>query len=229
MNLKQLLDTLRYGELANMNYFNEDKVPAIITYLNSALIQLYSRFPLSEKQLIIEQHPHIATYHISSKYARSNKASLEPYKYIIDSEEEPFQDDVIRVTSAYNKYGEPVPLNDQNDLRSWFLPSYNSVQIFNSQEGDTAFFIYRARHSYINPEVQDYESVLIDIPACLEEALCSYIASKAYITIQNQEGISLSGLYENRYEKLCSAVEANNLLQSESSNSNIKLFMRGFA
>ncbi len=69
---------------------------------------------------------------------------------------------------------------------------------------------------------------MIDIPACLEEALCSYIASKAYITIQNQEGISLSGLYENRYEKLCSAVEANNLLQSESSNSNIKLIMRGF-
>ena len=49
MKLQLILDTLKYGELANV--YTEEKQNQIITFINLGLTSIYERFPVLEKQI----------------------------------------------------------------------------------------------------------------------------------------------------------------------------------
>lgn len=226
MLLETILDTVRYGELNNIS-IDDEKIPQIINYINLGLIQLYSKFPVQEKQVIIQQYPQISMYVLDPKYARSNRVSSAPHKYILDTPDDPFVGDVMFITGICDEWGIPRPLNDDHSPRSYFLVSHNTLQIPNANEHESTFVIYRAKPRIVNPKQYD-PMEYIELPEYLLEPLTTYVGYKAMQALGSQEGVQQAQAMLERFNMLCQEINANNLMGNNVSPSNIKLGMRGF-
>lgn len=211
MRLETLFQNLSHGELSNLTIGGEgsgnipEKYHArLVTHVNNGLSALYSRFPLLEKEVMIDAVDYITIYHLDSKFALTNEESDEPIRYIIDTPEHPFTDDVIKVLNVFDECGIPVSLNNPNDIDSIFTPSFNCLQIPRPAEGNTYFVIYQARHPVISA---DNLTQLIKLPVPLQEALQVFVAHKIFSAMNGQEHILRSHELEARYEQICMKVE----------------------
>ena len=118
--LMTLFEELAYDELSTLSVglpqsgvLTEERERQVVSLVNSGLLNLYSRFPLKEGEVIVEMLPHRTVYPLNSKYARSKENEPDAGDiYIFDSEECPFPDDVLRVLSCQSGHGYPLPLND---------------------------------------------------------------------------------------------------------------------
>lgn len=227
MQLNQVIDSIRYGELTNLSWDDNKRIPAIITYINQALTDLYNKFPILEKQLTIQQYPQISMYVLTRDFARTNFKSEQLHKYILDTPFEPFKDDILQITGIYDEEGRPIPLNDSHNPHSYFLVSYNTIQIPNANEDKSIFVTYKARHRYIEPNTENLEQEVF-LPTCLEEALYAYIGYKALISIGSPDTVQLAQLYLQRYEQLCDTVKQQNVLNNYVMPTNIKPIIQGF-
>lgn len=227
MELQQVIDTVKYGELTNISWKACDRVPALISFLNQGLVDLYSKFPLLEKQVIIQQLPQISIYKLTRDFARTNVRSEQLHRYILDTPYEPFVEDILQITGAYEEHGIEIPLNDEHNPNSWFTPSYNTIQIPNANENETAFITYKAKHPYINPETNEMRTP-VEVPPCLEEALFTYIAYKSLVSMGSQDTQAQAQFYLQKYDQLCNTVKELNTLGNYVCPSNLKLRWRGF-
>ena len=98
MTLRELLKELSLGELSNLavgiegyGLIRDDKIPNVVSYINEALLRIYSKFILKKNILYLELNEHITEYKLDSKHAYSNPESID--KYIQDSYSFPFKDD----------------------------------------------------------------------------------------------------------------------------------------
>lgn len=233
MNVEELFRRLSYGELSNLflgsegtGAIPEEKQPKIVQYLNEALLRLYSRFVLSEKNLVLRCSDHIINYRFSSAFALSNpdrKPFVTPY--IQDKVDEPFLDDLIKVLSVHTIGGCQVPLNDNGDPCSLFTPQPAMLQIPKPVEGEVLAVIYQAKHPLIDYGNTD---ALVDIPPVLEHPLRAYIAHLAYTHMNGQENSAKAAEYLATYEMLCSEVIERDLVNSSLSTTTYKLHERGF-
>ena len=108
MKTFELYEALALGELSNLamaeevpGKINEKNQPRIIRYANEALLELYSRFLLKEKSVLVQMLRHITFYHLLPRFAMYESSSNEPYKYIMDLPDERFIGDVIKVIAVY--------------------------------------------------------------------------------------------------------------------------------
>lgn len=225
MELQRIIDTLKYGELANV--YTEDKQDQLVTFINLGLTQLYSKFPISEKQVTIQQYPQISLYKLQRDFARSNRGSHVIHKYILDTPDDPFMGDVLFITAVYDETGHPIPLNDEHNHHSYFLASFDTLQIPNANENMTTFIVYRAQPKYL--KLDNYKLTDdIHIPECLLEALTSYVGFKSLQSIGGPENIQLAQAMYQRFTEICTNVITDNLLGNNVSPTNLKLRMRGY-
>lgn len=235
--LNDLFEILHHGELRGIeeggNFPDEcgrvfgsikvDDYPKIISHLNLALINLYTEFPLLEKELLLKQQANRTKYILSSKYAVSNPQATT--KYIIDSVEEPFTDDIIRINSIYNEYGLDIPLNDNVYCESIFTPSYNTIQVPNPQEGNLLAVMYRAKHPKIALNTEELTTPIL-LPECFWEAVAFYITSRIHAS--RASGQELSQLYLSRYYNRLADVRTRNVFGTNVNNTNTKLVSSGW-
>lgn len=226
MKLKDLISILRYGELTNISWDNESRIPQVIAQINLGLLNLYSKFPILEKSIAIAQYPHISIYNLTSQYARTNTESTETYKYILDTQLDPFKDDILQITAATDEFGRSIPLNDDNAPDSWFLPAYNQLQIPNATLDETAFLIYRAKPEYIDPVTKDLD-IEVFMPQYLVDPLVNYVAYKIFIGMGG-ENAQIAAIYQQLYEKQCMDIANSNLLNNSNSVTNIKPLIGGY-
>jgi hypothetical protein len=226
MKLKDLINILRYGELTNISWDNESRIPQVIAQINLGLLNLYSKFPILEKSVAIAQYPHISIYNLTSQYARTNTESTETYKYILDNHLDPYKDDILQITAATDEFGRSIPLNDDNAPDSWFLPAYNQLQIPNATLDETAFLIYRAKPEYIDPETKDLD-IEVFMPQYLVDPLVNYVAYKIFIGMGG-ENAQIAAIYQQLYEKQCMDIANSNLLNNSNSVTNIKPLIGGY-
>lgn len=234
MKIEDLFRQLSFGELSNLSISDsgsgliiEAKHPQLIQYLNDGLLALYSRFMLKEKDILIEQVAHIPNYHLKLKYAESTGSKV-PYPYIKDLPDEPFEEDVIRILTVTNAWGEKYTLNDVADADSLFTPQPDVLQVPNPVAGEPLAISYQARHRKL---VDDGEDVLfqdIEVPFYLENALRLYVAYKVFSHMNGQENILKSQEYMGTYEATCLDVEARDLVNQTYHTSHRKLEQRGF-
>lgn len=226
MKLKDLISILRYGELTNISWDNESRIPQVIAQINLGLLNLYSKFPILEKSIAIAQYPHISIYNLTSQYARTNTESTETYKYILDTHLDPYKDDILQITAATDEFGRSIPLNDDNAPDSWFLPAYNQLQIPNATLDETAFLIYRAKPEYIDPVTKDLD-IEVFMPQYLVDPLVNYVAYKIFIGMGG-ENAQIAAIYQQLYEKQCMDIANSNLLNNSNSVTNIKPLIGGY-
>ena len=234
MNLSELYADLSYGELSNLSMavegtgtIQEEARPRIIRAANDALLQLYGRFNLSEKDLLLETYEHITNYHLISRFSESGGIeSEEPYLYIKDHAGDPFLDDVIKVLAVCDSLGRDLPLNDAEATESVFTPQYNILQVPRPLNGVSLGVMYQARHPKLEDGDDDQE---ISIPPVLEGALRAYIAYKIYGSINTQESMAMAQGHMAMYEAICTGAEEKDLVNTSISQTNSKFEKRGFA
>lgn len=229
MNLRQLIDHLVQNNLYQFNMAKNEQFPAIINALNLELTQLYSRYPVLEKDVAFRRFPEISIYHLTRRYCRSNDESKELYKYILDTKDNPFLGDVLKIENAYTESGQHIVLNDNNNPRAWFTPSFDTIQIPNTTDIDTRIAIigYKAKPEHIDPNTTDFEKDIY-IPSYLEEPMIYGITMRVAERLPTQTGMQVVQMAQAKYKELCDNVDTLNLFHENNVSTNIKLGMRKF-
>ena len=229
MNLRQLIDHLVQNNLYQFNMAKNEQFPAIINALNLELTQLYSRYPVLEKEVAFRRFPEISMYHLTRRYCRSNDESNELYKYILDTKDNPFLGDVLKIENAYTESGQHIVLNDNNNPRAWFTPSFDTIQIPNTTDIDTRIAIigYKAKPEHIDPNTTDFEKDIY-IPSYLEEPMIYGITMRVAERLPTQTGMQVVQMAQAKYKELCDNVDTLNLFHENNVSTNIKLGMRKF-
>ena len=206
-----------------------EQFPAIINALNLELTQLYSRFPVLEKEVAFRRFPEISLYHLTRRYCRSNDESKELYKYILDTKDNPFLGDILKIENAYTESGQHIVLNDNNNPRAWFTPSFDTIQIPNTTDIDTRIAIigYKAKPEHIDPNTTDFEKDIY-IPSYLEEPMIYGVTMRVAERLPTQTGMQVVQMAQAKYKELCDNVDTLNLFHENNVSTNIKLGMRKF-
>ncbi|CAL9954681.1 virion structural protein [Vibrio phage D518] len=230
MLLSEVLTYLAQGDLRNLaiggdgsGVIPEKHQPTIIGHINLALTELHTRFPLKERELTIQQFDHIEFYKLTKEYSATSGTA--EHKYIIDTEECPFTDDIIRIETAYNEIGCEVPLNDYTLDTSLFTPAYNVIQIPLPVGTNTSLFIYRANHPLIPVEGTDPTTTEVDLPYTFLEALMFYVAQRVYSNKSGNEGQAMASTYKIKYEAACEFLTQHNAANDSYTISNTKPMM----
>ena len=238
MFLAEIFTQLTYGEFAELAIggkgeggINPEDFPNVVSHINLALTELHKRFPLRTNEILLVQQEGITTYPLKSQYAMMDIVSSEPVRYIDDTVRFPFQNDLLKIERILDEVGEEVPLNKLNEENSLFTPSYNVLQIpvtyLNAD--NTLSIIYRAKHVLIEvTEESDPQTIEVELPPVLLEALLFYVASRVHSNVPAIEGDTGEGMrFMAKFEASCQRVTALGLI-AEESNTNMKLEDRGF-
>lgn len=232
MTLDELYSQLAWGELSQHqmgttgSILDKDK-PKLNSFIYAALTELHTYFPLIEQEMTIQQYDGITEYKLTSDFAQSNADSTEDPKYIVDTVEKPFLDDIIRIETAYDEAGDPVAINDEYDDNSVFTLAYNVLQIPFPVATNITLLLYRANHVAIASDAVG--TTEIALPPALWPALRSHIAQRAYVALGNSASAGLASYYGNEYRSQIALIERMNVLQSSDGDSNIKLYAKGFS
>lgn len=233
MNVAKLFSQLSYGELSNLSMglngagtIQEPDQPKVITYANEALIRLYSRFNLREKDVLVEMVEHITNYHLISRFAETKyDPDIEPYPYIKDLPLEPFADDVIKVLAVYNSFGRELPLNDPESCDSVFTPQANVLQVPKPVAGQALSVHYQAKHPVLSESDQEQEILLPDV---LIGALTAFIAYKVHSHMNTQEASAKAQEHLSIYESIVESVKDSDTASTSISSTNSRFHKRGW-
>lgn len=235
MLLSEIFDSLRHGELGHM-YMGGKEIdgiaaedwPAIVSHINLGLSALHKRFPLKYDEVIIQQFEEIQTYYLRKQYALTNSNSNELIKYIMDSEYQPFKENVIKIETVYSEFGEERPINDNNDNRSVFTPQFDAIiKPYNCKENAMSV-VYRANHDKIivtddfNPD-----AIEVHLPITLIEPLLFFVANRVLNGMGAGNNIQEANHYLSKYELACAQIETYGLMNKEAA-SNIRLEKSGW-
>lgn len=221
MNVGDLLTRLSIGPLSNLSMSNEgdgtiieSKQAKLIQSANDGLLQIYSRFIIAEKNIVIQMIDGITNYYLLKRFAQSNCEPGEPIGpdpiYIMDALE-PFEQDVIKILTVYDHLGREQTLNDKGYKHSLFTPKFNQLQVPRPIEGMPLSVVYQARHRKLEPGVMEAD---ITVPEVLQEALVAYIASKVYSGMNGQENIATGQTYMNEFEGHCALITDRDLVNN---------------
>ncbi|WAI96224.1 head to tail adaptor [Vibrio phage vB_VhaP_PG11] len=237
LTLQDIFNDLEAGELAQFSFsagldevngIQPEDYPTLISHVNKALTALHVRFPLREREVTVQQYDELSFYLLDSKYSVLSTEPTDLPKYIIDTVERPFTDDILQIQAVYDEAGCKLPLNDDTACNGVWLTHYKTLQIPYPASDNTCFVLYRANHPAIAPDITDPNLVQIDIPEYCIEPLLAYVAGRVYGRSMDQMQQSLSVGLMSKYEHMCTELEKFNVLHNNPNNTNTKLEQRGF-
>lgn len=232
MNLLDVFTALTYGELKTLslgNFCSEDYESApdpqdyaqIMSHITLGLTELHKRFWLRTEELYVQQYAHIQIYTLSWPYAATNTESTETYKYILDTAENPFTDNVLKIEECYNEIGELLILNNGKEEESLFTPTFRSLQVPNPVSANILAVQYRADHpKLVYTKGMNPASIDVALPGGLLEALLYYIAMRNFSSLNTDDNHQASN-YRKKFEASCVQYKLEGLnIQPEMENNN---------
>ena len=138
MTVQNVLDYAKHGELKQLAV--KDDVPAVLSYINLALIEVYKRFNLKIKEEIVTLSENITEYTMP--------------------------DDFMLISGVYNEAGEYYVINDENDALSILTPSYDTIQVPNVTEGARISVMYKPAPVFL-VDLADVVPIPVQVLECL--------------------------------------------------------------
>lgn len=237
MRLTDLFEELSVGELSQLSMSGEGsgEIAAkshlkLISYINSSLLKIYTRFTLKTNEVLVEQHEHITNYHLTRDYAMSSESN-QPYKYISDLGGEPFKGGVLKILTVQDLLGGYIPLNDSGNMRSYFTPQPEILQVPYPITGNVISVTYQDKHPdilYHGVTEQERMAQEITLPLFLKDALIKLIAYNVFTHMNGQEHTAKAQEYLSMYEMACELVDEGDFSNQTVSTSHSKLTERGF-
>lgn len=253
MNLALLLQKLSYGHLSDLSIAGEGSgvvpvanIPKLVMRVEDALVQLYTRFPLQLRTLVLETVSGLYHYTLTAPFAQTS-GSTELNKYIKDTVAMPFLDDVLLVTAVlgneatlpktpyFTPHGKPddnnyrlLPLDDTGGELSWFNTSYDTLSMDYPVTGDRYLVQYRAKHARLELQPADPTAVDIRVPSVLENALLSYVAAKVYSGMGGTDAALKTKQLMDEFERDCRFHEDRGTFQQVADYTNTKAMLGGW-
>jgi len=228
MKLSEIFEYLSYGELSQLAIGSADDggiqardYPKVISYVNLAMIEIYKRFSLREKQVLITLDDSITEYILNDDYAVSNVDSVEPIKYITDTISSPFTNDVLMIVRIVDADGDEFPLNSIDDELSLFTPNPTTVSMSYPEDETTMTITYRAYPDKIALTTATPETIEVALPEQLLEALLSYVAHRAYSSMNNSEATEGTTYYSKFLAAIRTVKETGGILKTYTDNSRL--------
>lgn len=211
MDIKGLYQALSYGVLQNLSMSGEGsgdimeaKRPQVIQAANEALLRIYSRFNLREKDCIIAMQDGVTNYHLRKRFAVMTEPRVEKRPYIIDLPLEPFEEDVIKVLAVYTSTGKQLVLNDEDQSFSVFTPQDTVLQVPRPITGAALSVTYQARHVTLDHTKLDQP---IEIPAILEGALFAHIGFTIFTNMGTAEQQAKGMTHFENFTAICDGID----------------------
>jgi hypothetical protein len=188
MRVDDLIQLAQNSELRTLAVAQDEKI--IIGYINLGLVELYKRFPVETKEVMI---------------------TLEG-----DSEIYILPEDCMYLIAAYGEIPEyssmivnELPINEENNPLSINTVAWNKIQVPASIEGQMISLIYAASPELIryDEETGAHNYQDIPLPASLLEALLHYIGYRAHAAVDGNIQAENNTHY-TRFEASCSRVES---------------------
>lgn len=232
MKLSELLKDLAIGELSNMGFSKLGVIDVaahgkVITAINVALNDLFSRIPLAEKEVLVETLDWKSIYHIRREHAR-----MDPtpgfLKYILDTPANPFTGDLVKVLGVCNEEGARLPMNDAEQYASVFLPAFDTVQ-FNHPGFKQVFAVqYQALHPKLVNDTVDYLDQDIRVPPVLMDMVRLKTASTLLAPMGGQNETLKAQSLDASYEARHTSLVFKNDVGDTGVHTNVKAMLRGF-
>ena len=200
MIVGDVLDLAKASELQTLAVRKDDK--SILGYINLGLLELYKRFPIETKEVILELESGTSEYILPS--------------------------DCMYLVSAYSEVPEDselpyieLPINEEDHPLSVNTVSWNKVQVPQAVDGAYISLIYVA-----SPEMIRYDEVSeshlmqdIPIPPQMIEALLHYVGYRAHAATDGDIEAENTTHY-TRFEASCARIEKSGLFTSDDLNMN---------
>lgn len=231
MTLQDIFDQLKYGELSQISVggndqgvVDENNWGPLISHINLGLTALYKRFFLKEGRMTIKLLPNKSRYLLHSDYSVLSVRRPSDPKYILDTADDRFQDDILKVEEVMTDAGFTLFLNNAASPYSVFTPTAYSLRvpwaIVNQENGlpdelktATLDIVYRANHPNITVPLGyfDPDLVEIELPASHLEPLLFYVASRVNNPMGMSEEFHAGNSWYARYEQSCLELEGKGL------------------
>jgi len=234
MQLGEIMTRLALVELKNLSIAEDGSITEggraeVVSAINESLARLYTRFNFKEKTLLIEQVMNVTEYKMLPKYAFSKRGVEDTsvlHHYIMDSTEEPYTGDLIKILSVWNHKGQELKLNDISNSYGVFTPYPDVLLIQRPVQDEVLSLTYQALPDEIPLDsVDDFE---FDLPRILKGTLAAHVGHQIYTALGTQEAIAKGQLLLNTYETQCIEAQLNDSLNTGVTGTGIKFHQRGF-
>lgn len=236
MTLQECLDILARGRLSNLSicdngHVKESFIPKVIDAINEALQNLYITFPLKEKSVSIELVEGKTDYKLTSEHSWLKRQEDENHLYdrwdyyVIDTEENPFKDDILCIMEVWDDLQRRRSINDPDDPLGIYIPEENFIIVKTSEDGLLLNIAYRAKHN--NLTINDL-TAKVDIPECLNNALFSYVAYLIHSDMNTEQAVANAQKYYMDYQNIINNLKMYGFLSPDKLVSDIKFFTGGW-
>jgi len=187
MVLQDLFDDLVYGEFSDialgtgaLGTLPEASYPRIASFINMGLRDLYKKFILRKKEIKLYYQTGIYTYYLRSDYVGPVN-SLGPNVYLVEDDNNVFDNSIVKVIAAYDSDEDKLPLNAPKDDTSLFTPAYDIIKLPVTDPPSMVTLVYQSYYPKIlittgfDPE--EYE---LHFPSFIENALLAFVASRHF-------------------------------------------------
>lgn len=232
MKLQELFNELAIGELSNLAFARTGSIDLaahakVVTAINVALNDIFSRIPLAEKEVLVETLDWKSIYFIRKEHARMDNTPGF-LKYIIDTPANPFMGDLVKVLGVTNEVGDPLPMNDAEQWASVFLPAFDTVQ-FNHPGAKQIFSVqYQALHPKLVATGENYLDQVLRVPIVLMDMVKLKTASTLLAPIGGQNETAKAQALDAKYEGRHTSLVLKNDVGDTGVSTNIKAMLRGY-
>ena len=178
MTLNDVVTQLKYGELRSVA--SKDDMDAIVSYVNLALIALYSRFSLKVSEQLIPMQDNITEYLLN--------------------------EDAMTIRAIYDENGDEFALDDETSLFSIMQVDFETIQVPNPSTGATLSVIYLPAPTTLTYIDETSLTSRVPIPPQLLEPLLHYVGYRAHGSM-NGDIKAENNTHYMRYEASCKRIE----------------------
>lgn len=234
MKLSKIIGLLSTGELSKVNLGTNEEAGVtvynhqeLVDYINLCLLNIYTKIPLRVREVAIQEQADIKEYFLRSDYAQSNTASAQPVKYILDSENNPFDDTLLSIDTIYDEFGHKMPLNDRLDPCGFVITSFDTIKSNDPTKARKFIVSYRAKAPELLNTGNDILTQNVALPEVLTQVLLYYVAYKVHNSRNTAESQAEAAKFLSLYEKeLLQVTDLN--IGVDAAVLNVKLESRGW-
>ena len=233
MKLSEILTLVLYRNVLNTCYvdnkthqFNEDKLPAIITFLNESLLKLYSKFTLKVDSIWVHLQESRVNYPLTKEHIIPKWEEPSYDKYLWKGFEETFKDDVIKILDVYDNKENKLLINDPEELMSVYTPMYNILEVSSRFPTQVLNVTYQAAPDKIvySPE-HDTEVYLPDL---LVGALVAYTNYLIFASIGSPASMQQAQVFLAEYQNIVDELIETDSINPQYSTNTEKFYKRGW-
>lgn len=230
--VSEVYKALALTSLKSAGFITDDKIsieswgkPEVLALINEGLTRLHSRFQLKTNNCIVEMKEGRTEYPLQKIYSYEHfDPTRVQYPFIMDTPQEPFQEDVIKILNVYDNKGNRRTLNDTgSNNEGLFTPRPDTLQAIWPRKFEALNVQYQAKHKEL---VLDGEYV--DLPETLYSALENWVGYRYHTGLNTEGSTAKAAEYLQLYESICGEITDHALVGHTDSFTNFNFEKRGW-